>query len=65
MREQTEAQVTLDAWHEAARWIAYVGAEFVADQTTRCYLEHVAACVRDEGERRHAVAAGYRPAVAG
>lgn len=65
MREQSEAQIRLEAWHESARWIAYVAAEFVADQTTRSYLEHVGACVRDEGERRHAEAAGFRPAVAG
>lgn len=65
MSEKTEAQVKLEAWHDSARWIAYVASEFIADQTTRCYLEHVASCVRDEGERRLAVAAGFRPALAG
>jgi len=65
LREQCEAQIRLEAWHEAARWITYVAAEFVADQTTRSYLEHVGVCVRDEGERRLAELAGFRPAVAG
>ena len=65
MREKSEAQIRLDSWHDSARWIAYVATEFVSDQTTRSYLEHVAACVRDEGERRYAVPAGFRPAIAG
>jgi len=65
LREQCEAQIRLEAWHEAARWVGYVSAEFVADQTTASYLQHVGACIRDEGERRHSEAAGFRPAVAG
>ena len=65
MSGKSEAQIQLETWHQAALWIAYVAAEFVGDETTRSYLEHVATCVRDEGERRHAVAAGFHPAVAG
>lgn len=63
MSEKTEAQIRLEAWHDAARWIAYVGTEFVADQTTRSYLEHVGSCVRDEAERRFSRLAGFTPAV--
>lgn len=65
MREQTEAQIRLSAWNDAGRWLAYVAAEFVADQTTRSYLEHVGTCVADEGETRYGEAAGFRPIVVG
>lgn len=63
VRNDTAAQIRLEAWHDVARWLDYAAAEFVADQTTRGYLEHVAVCVRDEGERRHSEQAGFLPAV--
>lgn len=50
-------------WHEVGRWLDYAAVEFVTDMTTRAYLEHVAGCVRDEGERRYAQAAGLEPSV--
>ena len=58
----TEARIRLDAWHDVARWLAYAGMEFVADQATRSYLEHVGVCVRDEAERRYATPSGFTPA---
>ena len=54
----------LVAWHDVARWLDYCSAEFVADATTQGYLEHVAQCIREEGERRYAIAAGLEPATA-
>lgn len=63
MRADTEAQIKLQTWHDVGRWIDYAAAEFVADQTTRGYLEHVAVCIRDEGERRFGTLAGFDPAV--
>lgn len=63
MNKRNEALTRLDAWHDVAKWIDYVAAEFVADATTRGYLEHVAQCTREEGERRYAVACGFAPAV--
>ena len=63
VREVTEAQIRLEAWHDVARWLGYAAAEFVADETTRGYLEHVGVCVRDEGERRYAVEGRFEPAV--
>jgi hypothetical protein len=53
------AREHLVAWHDVAAWLDYAAAEFVADATTRGYLEHVGQCVRDEGERRHAARAGF------
>lgn len=61
---ETEARLQLEAWHDVARWLAYAAAEFVADETTRGYLEHVAVCVRDEGERRFAEPGRFTPALA-
>jgi hypothetical protein len=55
---EREAQLNLAAWHDVAKWLDYAAAEFVADVTTRCHLEHVGQCVREEGERRYAKPAG-------
>jgi hypothetical protein len=57
--ERERAQEHLVAWRDVARWLDYAAAEFVADVTTRGYLNHIAQCVRDEGERRHAEPAGF------
>jgi hypothetical protein len=48
---QTAALIELATWHKVAAWIDYVAMEWVADNTTRGYLFHVAQCVREEGER--------------
>jgi len=56
------ARVRLEAWRECAAWLDYAAAEFVADQATRGYLEHVSVCIRDESERRYAERAGFDPA---
>lgn len=58
MDAKTEAVLRLQEWHHVARWLDYGAAEFVCDQTTRGYLEHVAQTIREEGERRHARPAG-------
>jgi len=58
MDAQHEARIRLQEWHHVAKWLDYGAAEFVADQTTRCYLEHVAQTVREEGENRFARPAG-------
>lgn len=55
---ESEARLLLAAWREVAQWLDYAAMEFVADATTKGYLHHVAQCVRDEGERRYAQAAG-------
>jgi hypothetical protein len=52
-----DARLRLMAWRDVASWMDYAATEFIADQATRCYLEHVATCVRDEGERREAAPA--------
>lgn len=56
-----DAQLRLASWREAATWLDYAAVEFVADETTRSYLEHVAQCQREEAERRFAAAAGFTP----
>jgi hypothetical protein len=61
MDAKTESLVRLGEWHRVAGWLDYAAAEFVADQSTRCYLEHVAQTVREEGERRHSRGAGLEP----
>jgi len=53
-----EASLRLVAWHEVAAWLDHTAEEFVADATTRGYLEHVGQCIRDEGERKYAARAG-------
>lgn len=59
---EREAQLYLASWRDVAVWLDYAAAEFVADITSRSNLEHVAQCVREEGERRYARAAGFAPA---
>lgn len=53
----------LIAWREVAAWIDYVAMEWIADRPTAGYLHHVGQCVRDEGERKYAAAAGFEPAI--
>jgi hypothetical protein len=65
MITQGEARLLLAAWREVAQWLDYAALEFVADATTKGYLHHVAQCIRDEGERRYAAAAGLTPAASG
>jgi hypothetical protein len=62
--EQTDALLRLAAWRDAAAWLDYTALEFVADETTRGYLFHVAQCQRDEAERRYATLAGLDPVIA-
>jgi hypothetical protein len=62
--DEHEAQIRLQAWHDVGRWLAYAAAEFVADETTKAYLEHVGVCIRDEGERRYAADGRFTPALA-
>jgi hypothetical protein len=50
-------------WREVAAWTDYCAAEFVSDAATASYLEHVAQCQREEGERRYAERAGFTPAM--
>jgi hypothetical protein len=57
------ARIRLEAWRDTAGWLDYAAAEFIPDQSTRGYLEHVAECIRDESERRYAAQAGFDPAV--
>lgn len=60
---QRDAGLALAHWRDAAAWLDYAAVEFVADGTTRSYLEHVAQCQREEAERRFAAAAGFTRAV--
>ena len=59
-----DAQLRLVTWREVASWLDYAAAEFVADATTRGYLHHVGQSVREEGERRYALRAGFEPVAA-
>lgn len=59
--DERDARLRLVAWREAAAFLDYAAGEFVADATTRGYLEHVAQCQREEAERRFAKRAGFTP----
>lgn len=61
---EREAQLYLAAWHDVSKWIDYCALEFVADATSAGHLHHVGQCVREEGERRFASAAGLDAAAA-
>lgn len=62
--DEQDARLRLMAWRDAAAWLDYAGLEFVADETTRGYLFHVAQCQREEAERRYAALAGLEPVTA-
>ena len=64
LHPQDVARIRLEAWRSVSGWLDYASAEFIPDETTRSYLEHVAECIRDESERRYAELAGFDPAVA-
>lgn len=61
LHPQDVARIRLESWRQVAGWLDYAAAEFVADQATRGYLEHVGSCIRDESERRYAAQAGFDP----